>query len=247
MLKGIAIAASTPPGLCLLLLLAGLLVRRRWPRTGLGLQIAGLVLLWLLSTPFVAGAMLRTLQTEAALPPTGPLPEADAIVVLSAEADGEAAEYGTSTPGAMTLQRVRYAAALHRRTGLPVLTSGGLPGPGVEPLASSMARTLEQEFAVPVRWREERSSDTWQNAAFSAGLLTPDGVRRVLLVTHAWHMPRAMACFRRQGLEVVPAPTAFRAPAWTHPGCLIPSTGGLRDSYLALHEWYGRLAYLLYD
>jgi uncharacterized SAM-binding protein YcdF (DUF218 family) len=247
MLKGILVAAATPPGLCLLLLLAGLCLRRRWPRTGLGLLIAGVAALWLLSTPFVAGAMLRTLQTEPALPPTGPLPAAQAIVVLSAEADGEAAEYGTSTPGAMTLQRVRYAAALHKRTGLPVLTSGGIPGPGVEPLASSMARTLEQELGTPVHWREDRSRDTWENAAFSAELLKRDGIGRVLLVTHAWHLPRAKRCFERQGLQVVPAPTAFRAPAWTHPGCLVPGPGGLRDSYLALHEWYGLLAYALYD
>jgi uncharacterized SAM-binding protein YcdF (DUF218 family) len=147
--------------------------------------------------------------------------------------------------GRFTLQRVRYAAALHRRTGLPVLTSGGVPARDVEPIAESMARTMEQELGATVRWRENRSADTWENARFSADLLREAGVRRILLVTHAFHMPRALHCFRAQGLEVVAAPTAFRGPAWEDLRSLKPSWSGMRDSSLALHEHLGMLWYRL--
>lgn len=236
-------ALLTPPGCCLVLLLLPLLLRHRWPRAARCCTILGIALLWLASTPVVAGALLRSLQTLPALPADGPLPAAQAIVVLSAEADREAPEYGGSTVGPLTLLRIRYAAALHRRTGLPVLTSGGRPGTDLEPIATSMARALETEFATPVRWREERSADTWENAEFSAQLLQRDGVTKVLLVTHAWHLPRAIRCFTAQGLDVVPAPTAFRGEPFVDAHSLWPSTGALRDTSFALHEWLGRLAY----
>src|SRR5262245_6765000 len=244
MLRRALEALTTPPGCCIALLLAGALARSRWPKLARWCTVLGIASLWLLSTPLCAGLLLRTLQGVPALPAAGALPAADAIVVLSAEGDRQAPEFGGATVGALTLQRIRYAAALHQRTGLPVLTSGGRPGSELEPLATSMANALEREFATPVRWREERSADTWENAEFSAELLRHDGVRTVMLVTHAWHLPRAIRCFSAQGLTVVPAPTAFRGPAWVDLGSLLPSTAGLRDSAFALHEWYGRFFYL---
>jgi len=244
MLRRALEALTTPPGCCIALLLASALVRQRWPKLARWCTVLGIASLWLLSTPLCAGLLLRTLQSVPALPAEGALPAADAIVVLSAEADRLAPEFGGASVGALTLQRIRYAAALHRRTGLPVLTSGGRPGSELEPIAVTMARALEREFDTPVRWREERSADTWENAAFSAQLLQHDGVRTVMLVTHAWHLPRAIRCFAAQGLTVVPAPTAFRGPAYVDLGSLLPGTAGLRDSAFALHEWYGRFFYL---
>lgn len=232
-----------PPLNGLLLLAAGLLLLRRRPRLGRGLLLAGGLLLWLLATPLCSGALLGALQDAAPLPADGPLPVADAIVVISAEADRYAPEYGGAVAGRYTMQRLRYAAALQRRTALPVLTAGGAPGTGLRPLGTLMAEALQQEFGVAARWREDRSADTWQNAAFAAELLRPDGVRRVFLVTHAWHMPRARACFEAQGLEVVPAPTGFRGPAWEGMSSLLPSASGMRDGALALHEWLGRVWY----
>jgi len=232
-----------PPSSALLLLLVGTAVRRRWRRTGLGLQIAGLAWLWLASTPLFAGLLLHSLQTSPALPPEGPLPDAQAIVVLAAAADTVGSEYGGPVIGAMTMQRVRYAAFLHRRTGLPVLVSGGKPASTAAPLAVLMQHALEQEFSVPVRWVEDRSADTWENAAFSAEMLQRDGIARILLVTTAWHLPRAMPCFERQGLEVVPAPTAFRGDAYQNFTSLLPHWQALRDTSYGMHEWLGRLYY----
>src|SRR6185436_11339472 len=95
--------------------------------------------------------------------------------------------------GPMTMQRVRYAAALQKRTGLPLLVSGGVPRAGLPSLAAMMADAAG-ELGVKAKWREERSGDTRENARFSAELLKADGKKTVMLVTSAFHMPRAAAC-----------------------------------------------------
>ena len=105
-----------------------------------------------------------------------------------------------------------------------------------------MAESLTKEFGVPVRWRETTSRDTAENANLSAPVLQAAGVRRIALVSHAWHLPRAAPLFERAGLQVVPAPTAFTA--WPESALLglLPSAGGMEASYWACHEWLGRAA-----
>lgn len=238
-------AVLLPPASGLLLLLLGTALRWKRPRPGRMLQVFAFVWLWVTATPCVGGLLLHSLQTSDALPATGALPLAQAIVVLSAEADCQGDEYGGAVAGALTMQRLRYGAWLQRRTSLPMLVSGGVPAVGQPSLAALMAKAATDEFHVPVRWREERSATTQQNAMFSAEVLQAAGVRTVLLVTSAWHMPRAAACFRQAGIDVVPAPTAFRGPIvedWTS---FVPRAGGLRDTCLALHEYGGLLAYAL--
>lgn len=229
-----------PPCSAVLLLLAGMLLARWRPRLARGLRLCAFAWLWLAATPAFAGALLGSLQQHPALPAYGPLPGADAIVVLSAEADPIADEYGRAVAGPMTMQRLRYGAWLHRRTGLPLLVSGGRCGADWS-LAGTMAQAAEREFGVPVRWREDRSRDTLENARHSAARLRDEGVRTVLLVTHAWHMPRAVACFEAMGLEVIAAPTGFRLPSAHGLGHWLPQWHGLRDTALALHEFAGFL------
>lgn len=234
-----------PPASSLILFLAGALVARRRRRPGRWLQVVAVLWLWACSTPIVGGALLGALQTHAALPASGALPPADAIVVLSAEADPFGAEYGGPVAGPTTMQRLRYAAVLQRRTGLPLLVSGGPPRAGSPSLAATMAAAASTEFMVPVRWREERSADTGENAEFSAAMLRADGVRTIFLVTSAWHMPRSVAAFAAAGLQVVAAPTAFHAPAQDGVMNFVPHWHGLRHTALALHEWVGRIVYSL--
>lgn len=235
-------ALFLPPCSALALLVLGSLLRLRRPKLGRAVQVFAVLWLWALSTPFVGGLLLGSLQSYPALPGDGALPTADAIVVLSAEGDPIGAEYGGPVAGSLTMQRLRYGVALQRRTGLPLLVSGGVIGTGQPALATMMADAATKEFAVPVRWREDRSADTHENALFSAALLKQDGVRTVLLVTSAWHMPRSVACFQAAGLQVIAAPTGFRSPS-TGATDWIPHWHGLRDSCLALHEYVGRLAY----
>lgn len=101
-----------------------------------------------------------------------------------------------------------------------------------------MKRALEQEFNVEVRWSEERSRDTRSNAAESAAILLPAGIKRVLLVAHGFDMPRASAEFATAGLQVTPAPTVIAGQdlGFDHAFELLPSMSALQGSYYALYE-----------
>lgn len=237
-----------PPGNLFLLIVIGLVVWRRWPRTGHSLAGAGFVMLAFLSTTGGARLFVTPLerQTTALLSPERA--GAQAIVVLAAGQLENAPEYGRrSIPDYIALARLRYAAHLHRRTGLPVLVSGGNGEINVNPdpalreyaKADAMATALRQDFGVPVRWIEPASRDTLENARFSAALLRADGVKRVLLVTDAMHMPRSHAVFVQAGLDVVDAPTMFFSNQPLAVSAWVPSAEGMRRSWYAVYELIG--------
>ena len=233
-------ALLLPPLNGLLLIAGGWWFWQRRPNLARALVWSGAFLLWLLALPAVGNAMLRSLEGEPATP--ADLQEAQAIVVLGGGRYLDAPEYGSDTVGELTLLRLRYAAKLQRETGLPLLVTGGKPTGGNLSEAETMRRVLADEFGVPVRWSESRSDNTRENARFSAELLKPDGVLRVLLVTHAWHMPRALKSFAEAGLAVSPAPTDFHRAPLT-PIDFLPTDYG--ESRLAIREWIGRAWYQL--
>lgn len=245
--NSVAGALLLPPLNLILLALLGLVLKRRWPRFGPGLSMAALALLAVLSSK--AGALLLVAPLES-LTPALLAPRdsgAQAIVVLSGGRLSAAPEYGgRDIPNYWTLARLAYAARLQRATGLPLLVTGGAPeNDAVESEATLMARTLRDEFAVPVRWLEHESDNTAQNAQFSARMLQADGVHRILLVTDALHMPRAQAIFAHYGLQVVAAPTIFFSHERLTPADFVPQGEGLRRSHYAAHEWLGMLWYRL--
>jgi len=102
-----------------------------------------------------------------------------------------------------------------------------------------MAASLHQDFATEVRWRETRSIDTWENARESAAILRAAGINRVWVVTHGWHMARALIAFRRAGLDPVPAPVLIDAPPEMRAANFVPSARAWLESYYALHEMIG--------
>ncbi len=164
-------------------------------------------------------------------------------MVLGAQRRRDASEYGADTLGGWGLERLRYAAWLQKKTGLPVLASGGSVNEEQVPEAELM-RTILKEFAVEVNWMETKSRNTYENALFSSRLLKRVGIGEILLVTHAWHMPRAQEAFEKAGMRVVPAPTGMLSSGhasdfqdW------IPNAAALQFNYLALHEILGRLWY----
>ncbi|WP_050418492.1 YdcF family protein [Azoarcus sp. CIB] len=234
-----------PPVAPLLLIAVGLLLAARWRRGGFALAWAGVVATLLLSTPASVGWLLNGLET-APVVDAAAMREAQAIVVLGAGKRRHAPEYGGETVNRLALERLRYAARLARRTGLPVLVSGGAPT-GDVPEAVLMQATLEEDFRVPVRWVERASLDTQQNALFSAVPLRAAGVRRILLVTHAAHMPRAQAAFEDAGLQVIPAPTAWLGGTGAGDQVLgeLPGPTSAYAGWYAVHEWLGLLAYRL--
>ena len=235
MLSAVAAIVLVPPVNLVALALVGVLLRRRW------LAGISLVLALLLALPLVAGTLLTGLETGWP-PPAGPPPQA--IVILGGDLRALA---GTpaDAPGALTLARLRAGAALARATHLPILVTGGIVDPDGPPVAVVMATSLARDFATPARWVEPASRDTWENARFSAKLLHAAGIDRVYVVTHAWHMRRALIAFAGTGLAVTPAPLAFDRTPRLVPGAFVPRVGAWRESYYALHEWIGYAWYAL--
>lgn len=235
-----------PPTGLFLLGLAGLVLRRRGhPRMGAALMGGAAGVLLLLCVPWVASALTMGLQTEPWLRPGRVPAEAGAIVVLGADVQGYSPELGRPDVGPMTLTRLRYGATLARESGLPLALSGGATVAGVPPIARLMHRVLREEHGIEARFVEDRSLTTWDNAALTAPLLRAAGIEHVVLVSHAWHLPRARAAFERAGLRVTSAPTAALGwPDGLLRGCQ-PSGSALRSSCHAVHEWVGRAWYAL--
>ncbi len=233
------------PGLLILLFFLGFLIHIK--KSWLGVTLLGITtaLLIALSLPLTAHELMRGLEIYPAL--KEPLPERgrrdspEAIVILGGGRYPDAPEYGVDTVDDGTLARLRYGAFLYRKTRLPILVSGGAPRGESTPEAELMRAALAQEFNIPVKWTESRSHDTIENARYSKELLQAAGVKRIYLVTHAWHMRRAVQLFSQTGLTVVPAPTVFTTLSryqYNVTGYL-PSAYALQLSSLAFHEHLG--------
>lgn len=236
-----------PPGGIFVLMFFGLLLLKRKPQWGRSVLWTSLFLGYLLSMPLVSGTLLRSLQDYPALSAEDVIEaKAEAIVVLSAGRYLSAPEYQEDTVGSHSLERIRYGAYLQRQTGLPILVTGGrvlnIEG---ESLAAVMAKALNNEFFIEEVWLEDKSRTTAENAILSQKVLAERGIDRVFLVTHAYHMPRAVTVFKGVGIEVIPAPTQFSTPSGHWVFAILPSAGAMQDSYKAIHEWLGRVWYFL--
>jgi uncharacterized SAM-binding protein YcdF (DUF218 family) len=233
-LGGLATLFVVPPVNLAVLAALALLGRQR--RLA-GLALAGLLLL---AVPVVADGLMATLERgQDAGDPAG----AQAIVVLGAEVVQQAD--GRTVPGLLSLQRLRMAASLARRTGLPLLVSGGVTQDATAPVAVAMADSLRGDFATPARWVEDRSADTFDNARDSAAMLAPAGVTTVLVVTQQWHMRRALLAFRAAGLRAIAAPVPPPVHAAFDLEDFLPHASAWMHSYYALHEWIGLAWYAL--
>ncbi|MBM3340785.1 MAG: YdcF family protein [Betaproteobacteria bacterium] len=231
------------PGCLLLLGIFGLARVSRHPRSGKALLAISLAALWLLATPWVARALRQNIEPAFA-DPLAAAP-AQAIIVLGGGQYHHAPEYGASTVNEASLARLRYAAHLQRQTGKPVLVSGGAPEGSPHTEATAMKAVLENEFRVPVAWMESASNNTLENARLSRALLTAQGINRVYLITHAWHMPRARRVFVQAGFEVVPALTYYATHFRSTALDFMPNAAALGDSSRVLHELLGMLWYRL--
>ncbi len=200
-------------------------------------------LLWLASTPYVAEGALHLLEANTTALTTHPQ-SASAIVILGGGSYFHAPEYaGQDTVSKETLERLRYGARLQRKFKLPILVTGGKPLGNSTSEAQQMRIVLEQDFSVPVRWTEDTSDNTLDNARNSYRILQKNGIRKIYLVTHAWHMMRSAAVFRQAGFEVVEAPAAFTTRYHTDLLAFVPRATSLLDSELFVHEVVGLLWY----
>ncbi len=236
-----------PPGGLIVLIAVGLLFhRRRWGRVLVWLSLAGL---WLLSTGPVRDALIRPLEFADQPLNMATVPEKGAaIALLGGGVYAHAPEYGGHDAlGRFAMMRTIYAAKIARESGLPVFTSGGkvLSHDNVEPSGAVMRRWLER-FGVPAQqiYAETEAKNTWQNAVYLQHMLQAQGIDHVLLVTSAWHMPRARWCFEKQGLYVIAAPTDYLTSQEAYDlRSYIPHWDVLADSARALHEYLGLLWY----
>ncbi len=239
---------ALPPASLLLLALLGLLLAAFKKRGGLALATVSLLLLGVLSCHSTAVWLARTV-----LPPFPAMPAASlktqkvqAIIVLGGGLLPQAPEYGSSQPAAHTAARLRYGIWLARQSGLPLGFTGGVGWAAnsaqTDSEADVAARVVIEDYGMALRWNEAQSRDTSGNARLLAPLLKRDGVQRIALVTDAWHMPRAVAAFEREGLTVIPAPIGQVLPVQHDLLGWMPSAHGLLASQQVLREWLALLA-----
>lgn len=236
-----------PLGVAILLGLLAALAGWRGHRGGAaGLGLLGVLVLWVPATPLFSDFIRDTLENRYPPVAVGAIPEAEAIVVLG----GEIAEIGkraeTLDVGA-AFDRLQHALALYRAGKAPMLIVSGGGAPGRVTEADVMAGLLG-EHGVPdaAILREEESRNTRENGVNTAALLKDQGISRVILVTSAFHMDRALAVFRRLGIEAIPAATDYRVdlrspemPAleW------LPTAEALHESTYAFKEYLGMEVY----
>lgn len=255
----IAEVLITPPGIIVLLLMLTFLayLRRQW--LGAAMLVLSTIALVALSLPLTAHQLMSGLENFSKPPELVPMAEKgpqaalyvpqnsltdppEAIVVLGSGRYTEAPEYELAdTVSTQGLERLRYAAFLQRKTGLPILVSGGAPGGEDTAEAEHMQAVLSEDFHANVKWIERESRTTYENARYSQALLAPAKVRHIYLVTHAWHMRRAARTFESVGIKVTPAPTGFHTlgRAARMSGAYLPSAQGMYYTSLALHERLG--------
>ena len=244
-LKPILTALVLPPAAPQLLALLGALLAWRRLRAGIALVLVAVAAGWLLSCSAVAVALAERLLPQVAPISEPDLRSAQAIVVLGGGMLDRAPEYATAQPNASTLRRLRYGARLARQSGKPLAFTGGVgwasAGSSMAPEAQAATEVLA-DFGVQARWIEGRSRDTRENAAEMHRMLSAAGVRRIALVTEAWHMPRAAREFRQAGFDVLPAPTGFAAGQTNAVLSWIPSADGLTTSRHVVREALARWA-----
>lgn len=230
----------------LILLSVGWTLAWRWPRVGQGLMGAGLLVLLVPSLPPVADALQYRLERTHPPIAANDLPSADAIVVLGGG-------LGAPVPPRIdpdfngASDRIVHAFRLYQAERAPrIIVSGGrLPWADTPPEAYTLRDVLMQ-WGVPEAaiWTEPRSATTYENAQNTATHVYKRDLDRVLLVTSAAHMPRALAVFCTADVPAIPAPTDHRVV--DSPRSVldyVPSAAALSRSTGALREYVGYAVY----
>jgi uncharacterized SAM-binding protein YcdF (DUF218 family) len=199
-----------------------------------------LAIAYILLTPFAANHLIALLERSPPITQQQ-LVTADAIVILGGGSRRFSAEYGGSTLNGTTLERLRYGAKLWRASRLPIAVSGGHPRGGTAE-ATLMQQSLRDDFHLPTQWVEPYSRTTWENARFTRCLL-PAHISTIVLVTHAWHIPRARYAFEQAGFHVIPAGTGYATQGIFSWHDFTPQFSALQRLAIVLHETLGLIWY----
>jgi len=240
-----------PPGIIIVLVIIALLAWRRWWSRGL-IAVATLLLLLLSLVP-IKDQLMRPLESENPPFDVTQLRPDDAIVVLGGGVNAHAPEYGgRDFLSQAALMRAAFALSLAKQGSAELWVSGGTPlREDQQPEGVVMRRwLLDNGLAATRVHAENHSNNTWQNAVRLKPLLLQAGVRRVVLVTTAWHMPRALWCFQQilhhSGIVVVSAPCDYSSSQRSYTVLdWLPDAGTFSHSVFALHEYLGLFYYRL--
>jgi uncharacterized SAM-binding protein YcdF (DUF218 family) len=243
-----------PVGLTCLLLIAAMFNFWKKPQRAAGFLVIAFTVLWVSASPWVANRMVRSLERQ--YPPLTNPPQASAIVVLGG------ATYAPNPPRLRPEvneqgDRVLYGAKLYRDGKAPrVILSGGRIDwkDGGPPESADMA-TLITTMGVPATaiLQDQTSLNTIENAMNVRTILEQEKLQGpLLLVTSAMHMPRSAAIFKKQGMDIIPAPTDFlvetEAPSGGFQGAILgilPEAESLEMTTKTMKEYVGLLIYRL--
>ncbi len=232
-----------PPAGPLLLAAAGFLIIRKYHRLGRVFIISGFVLLYLLSIQPVSDALMRPL--ERSFPPLRTTAiRVNAIVVLSGGAKDLSWVGLKSEPSEASLERLLAGVRLYKALHLPLVLSGGSGDTTNLELsdADAMAR-VAASLGVPRKdiVVERKSKNTIESAKTLKKILRG---KRIILVTSAFHIKRASAMFKAQGLDIIPAPAGYMSEQRGFSlFSLIPTADHMRTTATALHEYLSFLWY----
>lgn len=257
--KPLLTALVLPPFPFLMTILWGARCRRTRPALGWFLIVVSVSGVWLSATEGLARLAQPLLLTSSPVVTRERLAELKsaalktrmAIVVLGSGTEKFAPEYAESSLTDTALERLRYGLWLSRQTGIPVAFSGGsgwavLHGDAPsDSEADVAARIARADFKQPLTWLETRSRDTAENAALTVPMMQNANVQQLLLVTHGWHMPRAMASFKKYAgatLKLEAAPMGLARIEEVAPLDWLPSNHGFRRNRQVIREWLGSLA-----
>ncbi len=200
--------------------------------------------LWLISCPAVSVWLSLHLLPQVKAIQVSDLKQqhVQAIVVLGGGAEAFTQEYDGPNLKTASLSRLLYGLHLAQSTNLPMAFSGGKGWGGQDkqaPEAEVADAVLARLHAPALRWQENQSRDTRENAQMTASMLQKEGITHIALVTHAWHMPRSVRNFENAGFKVLPAPMGY-IQTYAQPVLQwIPQGGALQDSCAVLKEWLG--------
>lgn len=244
-----------PLGLaCVLILLAFVIQRSRWQK---GFLVLAFLLLFLGGNHWVTLWLARSLEWRY-FPPQGPL-QADVIVILASGT--RVAEFPRAIPEVGEVgDRLIYAAHLYQQGAAPLIlhcgkannlqNTGDSTGGGIFTLLGIMGVPREAVLL------ETTSENTHENAVVCGKILGERDLRRVILVTSAAHMPRAVGVFEHQGINVIPAPTGYTADqgdmvihmpkdVYNFLTVLLPNADNLKTTTRMLKEYIGLFIYKL--
>ncbi len=228
-----------PFSIILLGLFALIFFRLNWKKLAFNTALFALLALYIFSLPYTAQKLNDSLVQEDNLT-LEDYRQAQAIVLLGGGLRDSKELFSPLTITPFALERMRYAAFLQRETQLPLLITGASPNGNSE--AKIMDQELQYFFQIPTTFLEEKARNTRENALFTQKILAPKQIKKIVLITHQWHMQRSKLLFEKAGFEVLPASVGTgKTPSRyeLNYGHFLPQSGALFANVQLLKEWLG--------